>query len=377
MDFDLSEEQRMLTESVGRWLAASYRFQDFRRSAGDAVASKSNWMRMADLGLLGVNVGENNGGLGGGAVETMLVMRSFGQFLVVEPFVETAVVAVALLDSAPWVSRRDEVLSRISDGTCRIAVAALERDGRYDLAHVETTANATAQGFVLNGKKAVVLHGDSADLLAVSARTARGVQEGISVFLVDAHAPGVNIRGFPTIDGKRAAEIEFDDVKLPAGALLGLLNGGLLPLEWAIDRALAALCAEAVGAMEKLLEMTAAHLRNRQQFGQSLGRFQSLQHRIAEMAVAIEQARSMMLLAAAKVDDPDRVMRHRTIAAAKVMIGRSGRFVGQQAVQLHGGMGMTDELAVGYYFKRLTAIDMTWGNVEHHVETYGDLMCES
>ena len=197
---------------------------------------------------------------------------------------------------------------------------------------------------------------------------------GLSLFVVDAKTPGVAIQGFPTIDGQRAAEIELREVKVPAGALLGELGAGFAPLEWAVDRAIAALCAEAVGAMEKLLELTAEYLRTRKQFGQPIGRFQVLQHRIADMAVALEQSRSMALLAAARIDDPNRIERRRAVSAAKAMIGRSGRFVGQQAVQLHGGMGMTDEMPIGHYFKRLTAIDMSWGNVEHHVELYGELL---
>jgi alkylation response protein AidB-like acyl-CoA dehydrogenase len=267
-------------------------------------------------------------------------------------------------------------LEQVGGGSCRISLAALEPEGRYDLTHVQTVAVADAGGFSLRGKKAVVLHGDSADRLIVSARTAGASpkRHGISLFLIDAHAAGITIRGFPTIDGQRAAEIEFDDVRIGSDALLASLHTGFEALEWAVDRGIAALCAEAVGAMEKLLELTAEHLRTRKQFGQPIGRFQALQHRIADMAIALEQARSMALFAAAKIDEPSQVERRRAISAAKAMIGRCGRLVGQQAVQLHGGMGMTDEMPIGYFFKRLTAIDMSWGNVEHHVELYGDLL---
>ena len=376
MDFAYNDEQRLLADSVGRWLDTDYRFEDFRRFAADHELARANWDRMAELGLLSINIAEADGGLGGGPIETLLVMQAFGRALVVEPFVGNAVVAVALIAAESAGARRRDLLERVGGGTCRVALAALEPDGRYDLDHVNTVARAEHGGFVLSGRKSVVIHGDSADLLIVSARTAGAGsdRQGISLFLIGAHAPGVTIRGFPTIDGQRAAEVEFNEVQVGPDGLLAQLHAGSVALEWAVDRAIAAHCAEAVGAMEKLLELTAEHLRTRKQFGQPIGRFQALQHRIADMAIALEQARSMALLAAAKIDDPDRSERRRAISAAKVLIGRCGRFVGQQAVQLHGGMGMTDEMPVGYYFKRLTAIDMSWGNVEHHVELYGELM---
>jgi alkylation response protein AidB-like acyl-CoA dehydrogenase len=376
VDFAYNDEQRLLADSVGRWLDTDYRFEDFRRFAADPAQARTNWTRMAELGLLCVNIADADGGLGGGPIETLLVMQAFGRALVVDPYVGTAVIAVSLINAEPSSARRRELLEQIGGGTCRISLAALEPEGRYDLTQVQTAAVAATGGFALSGKKAVVLHGDSADRLIVSARTAGAATDrhGISLFLIDAHATGITVRGFPTIDGQRAAEIEFDDVRIGDDALLASLHTGIEALEWAVDRGIAALCAEAVGAMEQLLELTAEHLRTRKQFGQPIGRFQALQHRIADMAIALEQARSMALFAAAKIDEPNPVERRRAISAAKVMIGRCGRLVGQQAVQLHGGMGMTDEMPIGYFFKRLTAIDMSWGNVEHHVELYGDLL---
>jgi alkylation response protein AidB-like acyl-CoA dehydrogenase len=373
MDFEINDDQRLLVDSVGRWLDADYRFENFRRFAADAAAARGNWRRLSELGLLAVNIAEADGGLGGGPVETLLIMQLFGRALVVDPYVSNAVIAVALLNAEPSGERRRRMLEQIADGSCRVAIAALEPTGRFDLADVRTVARPYSGGYLLTGRKAVVIHGDTADQLIVSARTAADTA-AVSLFLVDAHSPGVRISGFPTIDGQRSAEIEFDDVTLESGALLGALNGGAGPLEWAVDRGIAALCAEAVGAMEKLLEMTTDHLRSRKQFGQPIGKFQALQHRVADMAIAVEQSRSMAVLAAAKIDIPDRSERRRAISAAKAMIGRCGRLVAQQAVQLHGGMGMTDDIPVGYYFKRLTAIDMSWGNVEHHVELYGDLL---
>jgi alkylation response protein AidB-like acyl-CoA dehydrogenase len=376
MDFELNNEQRLLSDSVGRWLDADYRFEDFRRFAADAAAARQNWARLAELGLLAVNIPEADGGLGGGAVETLLIMQQFGRALVIDPYVSTAVIAVSLIAAEPASERRAQLLEQIAAGSCRISVAALEPDGRFDLSMVRTAAKAEGGGFSLSGRKAVVMHGDTADQLIVSARTAgsAGEADGISLFLVEARSPGISMCGFPTIDGQRAAEIEFTDVRIDRSALLGPLHGGAEPLEWGVDRGIAALCAEAVGAMEKLLELTAEHLRTRKQFGQPIGKFQALQHRVADMAIAVEQSRSMAVLAAARIDMTDRVERRRAISAAKAMVGRCGRQVAQQAVQLHGGMGMTDEIPVGYYFKRLTAIDVTWGNVEHHVELYGDLL---
>ncbi|MGO8856854.1 MAG: acyl-CoA dehydrogenase family protein [Steroidobacteraceae bacterium] len=376
MDFEYNDEQRMLADTVARWLESDYSFEHFRRRIADVRLLEADWGRLGELGLLGLNVPEADGGLGAGPVETLIVMQAFGRALAVEPFVSTAVAGVSLLDHDSAGGQHRGLLGEIAGGSCRVALAALEPESRYDLARICTEAAAVDGGFLLSGRKAVVLDGDGAGRLIVSARTAGpiGSTTGISLFVIDGTAPGVSVRGFPTIDGKRAAEISFDRVSVAPTALLGPVGAGYELLECAVDRAIAALCAEAVGAMEKLVELTAEHLRTRKQFGRPIGQFQALQHRIADMAVAAEQARSMALLAAARAADSDPIERRRAISAAKAMVGRSGRFVGQQAVQLHGGMGMTDELPVGYYFKRLTCIDLTWGNVEHHVERYGDLL---
>jgi alkylation response protein AidB-like acyl-CoA dehydrogenase len=368
MNFSYSEEQQMLADTVMRWLAA--------QTPVRPGFSPERWGELADLGLLGINVDEERGGLGGTPVETLIVMQEFGRALFAQPFVSTAVVAAALLGSTGSAAQRDDMLPRIADGSLRVAVAALEPGARFDLADISTTAVRRGQSYVLNGRKAVVIHGDSAHVLAVCARTSGDQydEDGLTLFLVDAKAIGVTVRGFPTLDGQRAAEVSLADVQVPLECVLGEIGSGYVPLEWALDRGIAALCAEAVGAMEKLMDLTAEHLRTRKQFGQPIGRFQALQHRLADMQIAVEQARSMALQAAALIDHPERNERRKALSAAKAMIGRSGQFVGQQAVQLHGGMGMTAELAVGNYFKRLTCIDMTWGNIDHHVELYGDLL---
>jgi alkylation response protein AidB-like acyl-CoA dehydrogenase len=368
MNFSYSEEQQMLAETVTRWLAAE--------TATQRGFSPERWSELAELGLLGLHVDEEHGGLGGTSVETLIVMQEFGRALFAQPFVSTAVVAASLLGSVGSAAQRNDMLPRIANGSLRLALATLEPGARFDLADIKTTAVRRGDSYVLNGRKAVVVHGDSAHVLIVSARTSgdQHDKDGLTLFSVDATAAGVTVRGFPTLDGQRAAEVSLENVHVPLEAVLGEIGSGYVPLEWALDRGIAALCAEAVGAMERLMEMTAEHLRTRKQFGQPIGRFQALQHRLADMQIAVEQARSMALQAAALIDHPERSERRKALSAAKAMIGRSGQFVGQQAVQLHGGMGMTAELTVGNYFKRLTCIDMTWGNTDHHVELYGELL---
>lgn len=384
MQFIYNEEQQMLADAVSRWLDKDYDFESRRRLAAADVVSEENWLRLADLGLLGINVSQACGGMGGGPIDTLIVMQAFGKALLVEPFLSTAVIAARLLaavgathaGAGPGVGQHGAILEHIVRGSRRVAVAALEPNARFDLSTLRTLAKEHPKGYLLDGRKAVVLHGDSAHFLIVSARTSgeRGEHDGITLFLVDASLPGIDVQGFPTIDGQRAAEIELRQVVVGHDAVIGRVGGGFALLEAGIDAGIAALCAEAVGVMEKLTELTAEHLRSRRQFGAAIGSFQALQHRFAEMLTAVEQARSMALLAAAKIDAPDRSERRRAVSAAKVIIGRSGRLVGEHAVQLHGAMGMTSELAVGWYFKRLMCIDATWGNHEHHLECYGDLL---
>ena len=376
MDFNYTDEQSMLAEAVGRWLATDYDFARRRRLAAGEESWEPNWRQLADLGLLGLNVPESEGGMGGGSVEALIVMQALGRALAVEPYVQTAFVSAPLLAHAGSPAQRAELLPSIVAGDLRVVIAALEPGARYDLQHVATQAVRDGESFVLSGRKAVVVGGDSAQQLIVSARTSGAVRDeaGVSLFLVPADAPGVEVKAVPTIDGLRAAEITLRDVRVPATALVGALDVGFELLERAVDRGLAAQCAEAVGAMERLLEMTGEHLRTRKQFGQPIGNFQALQHRAADMAIAIEQARSTALLAAARIDDPDRRERRRAISAAKVMCGQSGRYVGEQAVQLHGGMGMTDALDVGWYFKRLVCLDLSYGDADHHLELYGAVL---
>jgi alkylation response protein AidB-like acyl-CoA dehydrogenase len=376
VDFNYTDEQTMLADSLGRWLESDYDFARRRRLAAGEESWDGNWRQLADLGLLGLHVPEEQGGLGGGPVDTLIVMQSLGRALAVEPYLSTAVISAPLLARVGTSAQHKALLPAIVAGDCRVVVATCEPGARFDLEHVETQAVRRGSGFVLNGRKSVVVGADSAHHLIVSARAAGEARDmqGISLFLVPVDAAGLVIRATPTIDGQRAAEVSLENVAIGPEALLGVRDAGYGELERAVDRGIAGLCAEAVGVMERLLEMTAEHLRTRRQFGQPIGNFQALQHRAADMAIAIEQARSTALLAAAKVEAEDRRERRRAISAAKVMAGRSGRYVGEQAVQLHGGMGMTDDLPVGWYFKRLVAIDLTYGDAGHHLELYGGLL---
>jgi pimeloyl-CoA dehydrogenase small subunit len=370
MDFDLSDEQRLLKDSVTSLIEKEYAFEQRKTYAREALGySEARWAQFAELGLLGLPFAEELGGIGGTPVETMIVMEAFGRGLVLEPYLATVVLGGGLLRLAGSTAQCQELIPKIAAGGLRLAFAHTERQSRYDLADVATTAKPVPGGFVLSGEKGVVLHGESADSVIVSARTAGGTREaaGISLFLVDPKQAGVGVQGYPTVDGLRAAEITMRDVRLDKNALLGEQDQALPVIERAIDLAIAALAAEAVGAMAVMHELTVDYLKTRKQFGVAIGSFQALQHRAVDMLVALEQARSMAMLAAMMAEAPDAEERRRTIAAAKVQCGRSGRYVGQQAIQLHGGIGMTDEYKVGHYFKRVSMIDTMFGDADYHL----------
>jgi alkylation response protein AidB-like acyl-CoA dehydrogenase len=377
MDFNLSEEQAMLADAVNRWLNADYDL-DARREwvATPAGFCEQNWRQLAQLGLLGLNVPEEYGGIGAGATESSIVMQAFGRALLAEPYISTAVMTVAALSGYGSEEQRLAFLPGIAAGEIRFAVAALEAGVRYDLAQVASTVTAAGDGYRLTGRKAVVLDGGAAHHLLVTARmTGSGGKPGeLCVFIVGTGLAGVTVESFPTIDGLRCAEIQFNQVPLAAHAMLGAPGQGFEVIECAIGRGIAALCAEAVGAIDRLNELTAEYLKSRRQFGQPIASFQALQHRMADMLTAAEQARSMAYLAAARVSDPDLEARRKALSAAKTLIGQTGRFVGEQAVQLHGGMGMTDELAVGHYFKRLVRIDLSFGDSAYHLQRYGETL---
>jgi len=371
MDFELSEEQRLLKDSVERLFADRYDFEARMRFMQSADGwSRDVWKQYAELGLLGLPFEEKHGGFGGGPVETMIVMDAMGRALALEPYLATVVLGGGLIRHAGSEAQRSGILSKVADGSLLLAFAHAERQSRYDLADVATTARKDASGFVLDGAKSLVLHGESADQIIVSARVSGGRRErdGISLFLVDGNANGVSRRGYQTVDGLRAAEITLEGVKVNADAAFGEPGKALPAIERVVHEAIAALAAEAVGGMIAMHEMTVDYLRTRKQFGVPIGSFQVLQHKAVDMLVAIEQARSIMFYGTMMAAEEDAAERGKAMSAVKVQIGRSGQIVGQIGTQLHGGIGMTMEYKGGHYFKRLTVIDSLFGNADHHLK---------
>jgi pimeloyl-CoA dehydrogenase small subunit len=370
MDFDLSDEQRMLQDSVRRLVADRCGFEQRNAYLADAKGySAALWSQYAELGLLGLPFAEADGGFGGGPVDTLIVMQSLGRVLALEPYLATVVLAGRVLrDAASQVQRASHIPS-IASGELIMALAHSEPLARYDLARVETTACRDGADWVVRGTKRFVLAGDQADQLIVSARTQGEAddRDGISLFLVDPRCRGVSRRGYRMQDRSRAADITFDAVRVPDGALIGEAGAALPVIERAVDGAIAALCAEALGVMERVHELTVEYLKVRKQFGVAIGSFQALQHRAVDMLVAIEQARSMAFYATMMCEDSDAAERSRAISAAKVQIGKSARLVGQEAIQLHGGIGMTEECQAGHYFRRLTVIETLFGDTQHHL----------
>jgi pimeloyl-CoA dehydrogenase small subunit len=370
MDFDLSDEQRLLKDSVDRMVADTYDFETRKGvMARPEGWSRDNWSAFAEMGLLGVPFAEEHGGFGGGAVETMLVMEAFGRGLVIEPYLATVVMGGGLIRHGGSEAQKSEILPQVAAGDLTLAFAQTERGSRYDLFDVSTMAKRDGESFVLNGEKGVVLHGESADKLIVTARTAgpRRDRNGIGLFVVDANAPGLSRRGYPTQDGMRAAEISFENVRVGPEGVLGDPEHGLPVVERVVDETIAALAAEAVGAMGEMHATTVDYLKTRKQFGVAIGSFQALQHHAADMFVALEQARSMMYFATMMAAEDSAAARGPAVSAAKVQLGRSSRIVGQGAIQLHGGVGVTMEYKVGHYFKRLTMIESAFGDADHHL----------
>jgi alkylation response protein AidB-like acyl-CoA dehydrogenase len=374
MDFTLTDEQQQLRDTLARFVQKDYTF-DKRKAilkSKDGI-SREAWKQLADMGLTAIGLPEAHGGLPGTPVDTMVVMDVFGRGLVVEPYVATVVLGAELVARAGSEAQQAAILPQVAAGERLLALAHDEAGARYELEHCATGAKKQGDHYVLNGAKTVVLHGAQADTLIVSARTSGKPRDaaGISLFLVERKASGVAVRDNPTHDGQRAAEITFKGAR---GELLGKEGQGHALLEHAIARGIAALCAEAVGNMAALVELTLSYVKTRKQFGVPIGSFQALQHRMADMVMYVEQARSMACLAAAKADAADPAERRRALSAAKAFFGQAGRFVGQQAVQLHGGIGVTDEASVSHYFKRLTLINVTFGDADHHLGRFSDAL---
>src|SRR5215471_10424232 len=370
MDFAFADEQRLLKDSVERLLADRYDFEARQRFMKEPAGwSRALWRSYADLGLLGLPFDEKHGGVSGGPVETMIVMEAFGRALALEPFFATVVLGGGLLRLGANETMRAVLIPKIAAGDLLLAFAHAERQSRYDLADVATTARRDGAGYVLDGTKSLVIHGDCADKLIVSARLAgeRRDHDGIALLMVDADATGMSRRGYSTVDGLRAADVTLAGVRVKADRILGEPGNAFPLIAQVVDAAIAALAAEAIGAMAAMHEITVDYLKTRKQFGVPIGNFQVLQHRAADMLIALEQARSMAFFATMMAEEPDPTERCKAVAAAKVQIGRSGRIVGQGAIQLHGGMGMTMEHSVGHYFKRVTMIDTLFGNADHHL----------
>ena len=372
MDFNFTEDQLSLRDAVERWVDKGFGFERRHALARAGGATREVYNELAGLGLTALAVPEAHGGLGFGPVEAMVVMEALGSGLVNAPFAAGALVAPALLALGP-ADLQAEWLPRIASGEALVVPAHQERGARYRLAHVDTRATAQAGGWLLQGAKGVVPAGDEADTFIVPARVSGRVDEvdGISLFLVPAGAPGLTVRGYPTQDGARAAELSLDGV--PARLLT---TDGHAALEWATDLALAAQAAEAVGLMDRLVALTVDYMNTRKQFNQTLSQFQALRHRIADVKMQMELARSMSFYATLKLGEPA-PQRRRALSQAKVQIGQSARFVGQQCIQLHGGIGVTDEYLASHYFKRLTMLEMQHGDSLHHLGEVSDRMQDS
>ena len=378
MDFRYTDEQSGLQETLQRWISRDYGFEQRRELSRSPLGySPEAWAHLADLGLLALPFPEEFGGLGGNHVDLLVVMEQIGRGLLLEPYWSTVVLCGGLIRDSASKALQQRVLPEIAAGRLKLALAAYEEAGRYELSHVECVASRTgASGWTLSGAKTAALDLPSADFVLVSARTGGRVTDtnGISLFLVKRDAPGLTLSEYQTQSGGRAGDLRLEAVAVDDADVVGEVGQAYAGLERATDAAIAALCAESVGIAMALNEATLNYLKTRKQFGVPIGTFQALQHRMADMYIAAEQIRSMAIVAAVSADSDDAAERHRAIAGAKAYIGQASRFVGQQAVQLHGGMGIVDELIVSHYFKRLTMIDLTFGDADYHLGKYSDTL---
>jgi alkylation response protein AidB-like acyl-CoA dehydrogenase len=372
MDFAFKEEQLQLADALKRWIARDYGFEARRAIVGSAAGTSDQaWATLAELGLTALPVPEEQGGFDGDAVDMFVVMQELGRGLVAEPYFATVLGAEFLKLGGG----HGALLEQVATGELKLACALGERQSRHDMRDIAmraTRAEHDGEGWRISGEKKVVLHGAQAGMLVVSARSAGGQrdEDGIALFVVPADAPGVLITEYRMLDGQRAADVRFDGVQVGPEALVGAAGSGWTILEAALDYGAGLLCAEAVGAMDALFAATLDYLKTRQQFGAPIGKFQALQHRMADMYIHLEQARSMALLAAVRLRSGDALERRKAVSAAKYRVGQAARFVGQQAVQLHGGMGVTDELPAAHYFKRQSTIELSLGDADHHLARF-------
>lgn len=377
MDFSYSDVQQMLQDSVQKFVSKSYDFDTRTKIvASEEGYSKENWQLFAELGWLAVPFSEESGGLGGSAVDLMVMMEEFGKGNLVEPFLSSVVLCGGLVNELADEDRKVEKLGKVISGDLMLACAFAEAGSRFNLSKVATSATSKGDNIVINGKKIAVLNGPNADELLVVARESGGETDpdGISVFCVPPATEGVTIRPFTNVDGQKSSEIDFKDVVISEAARLGEKGNALGALEKAADRVIVGLSAEAVGALEVLLRKTVEYSKTRKQFGTSIGTFQALQHRMADMFIECQLARSIVVMAAMRLDGADE-QREKTkaVSAAKSRVGKAIRSVGQESVQIHGGIGVTNELDVGHYFKRVTALEIMFGNTDYHTERFASL----
>lgn len=373
MNFELTEEQQLLKDSVERFVNDNYELEKRRKlSAAEPGFSKDNWAKIAELGWLGMPFSEADGGFGGNQIDTMVIMEQVGRGLVLEPFFASVVLGGSVIRNAASAAQKAELLPGVIDGSRQLTLAYAEAQSRFDLHDVTTTARADGSDFIINGRKCMVPNAATASHFIVSARTSGGQidEQGISLFLIEAGTAGVELQNFPTVDGLRASEIGFKDVRVGAGNLIGELNKGFPVLKIAASDAILALCAEAVGAMEVLYKDTVEYTQQRVQFDRPLAEFQVLQHRMVDMFMEYEQCKSLLYRATLETVSAGPEAAERTVHALKHLVGKSGISIGENAVQLHGGMGMTEELRVGHYFKRLLVIDLQFGNAAHHLQKF-------
>jgi alkylation response protein AidB-like acyl-CoA dehydrogenase len=375
MNFELSEEQKMIQQSVERFVQENYDLTNrVKISSEDPGYSKEYWGSMADLGWLGLAFDEEDGGFGGNQIDTLVLMEQFGKGLVLEPFLANIVLGGGIIKRAASPAIKESIIPSLMEGKLQITLAYAEEQSRFDIEDVATAAREEDGGFIINGKKSMVLNAESADKIIVVTRTSGSQvdENGISLFIVDASSEGVEKQNFPTVDGLRASEITFEDVKVSSEALVGEKDKGFKILQAVVNDAILALSAEAVGAMEVLYKDTVEYTQQREQFDHALSDFQVLQHRMVDMFMEYEQCKSLLFRATLEtVEDPD--LAQRTVHALKHLIGKSGIFVGESAVQLHGGMGVTEDLRIGHFFKRLLVIDSQFGNADFHLDKFTNL----
>ena len=372
MNFELSEEQKMIQQSVERFVQENYDLpKRVEISSKDPGYSKDYWNSMAELGWLGLPFSEKDGGFGGNQIDTLVIMEQFGKGLVLEPFLANIVLGGGAIQMGGSEELKNEMLSSLIEGSKQLTLAYAEQQSRFDLEDVATSARKEGEKYIINGQKSMVLNAESADHLVVVTRTNGGQvdEEGITLFLVDSDTKGLEKQNFPTVDGLRASEITFDNVEVSSERMIGDLDKGFDILRVVSNNAILALCAEAVGAMEILYKDTVEYTQQREQFDHPLSDFQVLQHRMVDMFMEYEQCKSLLFRATMEtIQDP--VLAQRTIHALKHLIGKSSIFVGENAVQLHGGMGVTEELRIGHFFKRLLVIDSQFGNADFHLDKF-------